>query len=336
MKRAFHLKTPSGPFKDPFLYLRFFHTGRAVLFDLGDLAPLTARDLLRVSDVFVSHTHMDHFVGFDRLLRTHLHRSGILRIYGPTGFLNQVEGKLSGYTWNLTGDYPLSILAVQTDGSVTRAAVFSAKNGFKREDLDRRVWNGIFLDEARFKVTAAVLDHGVPCLGYRLEEKMSVGILSGELLQRKLLPGTWITTLKTAVVEGQPPSRRLRVKTVDGIRETTLGELEGLYRIRRGATLSYVVDVDENPANLEKIVTLARDSDLLYIEAAFAARDSSLARERKHLTAEGAGRIAARAHAAKTRVIHLSPRNEGREDRILKEVMDAAGKGSRIERGWKS
>ena len=336
MRRAFHLKNPSGPFKDPFLYLRFYHTGRAVLFDLGDLAPLTARDLMRVSDVFVSHTHMDHFIGFDRLLRTHLHRAGVLRVYGPAGLLDHVEGKLSGYTWNLSGGYPLSILATQTDGSVIRTAVFSAKNRFKRENLKVGAWDGIFLDEARFRVRAAVLDHGVPCLGYRLEEKMNIGILSGKLLQRGLLPGAWITTLKTAMVEDQPPSRMLRVKTVNGVREMALGELEGICRFGPGATLSYIMDADESPANLEKIVTLAQNSDLLYIEAAFTARDSSRARERKHLTARGAGLVAARAHATVTRIIHLSPRNEGKEDRILKEAMDAAGKGCRIERGWKS
>lgn len=69
-----------------------------MLFDLGDLAALDARDLLRVSHVFVSRMH---FIGFDALLRVHVGCPKQITITGPSGIAERVGHKLAGYDWDL-------------------------------------------------------------------------------------------------------------------------------------------------------------------------------------------------------------------------------------------
>jgi hypothetical protein len=54
----------NDPFGDPGVYVEFRYRNQAALFDLGDLYSMPPRKLLKISHIFVSHTHMDHFIGF--------------------------------------------------------------------------------------------------------------------------------------------------------------------------------------------------------------------------------------------------------------------------------
>jgi len=84
MRSSFYPRLINDPFSDPGLFIPVVFERRALIFDLGELSNLSARDLLKVSHVFVTHTHMDHFIGFDTLLRLLLGRDKEIHMFGPS------------------------------------------------------------------------------------------------------------------------------------------------------------------------------------------------------------------------------------------------------------
>jgi len=115
VKAAFHCRLVNDLFEDPGLYVSLRFERRALLFDLGQIDALTPREILALTDVFVTHTHIDHFIGFDRLVRVSLARPKTLRLYGPPGFNAQVVHKLAAYTWNLVENYSAHLTLISTE-----------------------------------------------------------------------------------------------------------------------------------------------------------------------------------------------------------------------------
>lgn len=317
----------NGPFEDPGVYLDFRFGRRAFLFDLGDLGALSARELLRVSHVFVSHAHVDHFAGFDRMLRLHLHRPEPLHLIGPPGFIDRVEHKLRGYLWNLLGEDSVDFRLVVGEFEherVARMAAFHARDAFRRREAPPPVLPpGCVLDEEQLRVEAATLDHGTPCLAFALRERRQVNVLRGGLERLGLAPGPWLNEVKRAVRTGAPDDTRIPVSD-DGATAVNLGELKAsALRIDRGQIVAYVTDAGPHDANAAKIVALARDADQLFIEAVYLEEDSRLAATNYHLTAAKAGRLAREAGARHLVPFHFSARYLDRPDAPAQEAQRA-------------
>jgi ribonuclease Z len=329
MRPLLHPTLLNGRFGDPALYVETLFEKHAILFDLGDISALPPRKIQRIEHVFVSHAHIDHFIGFDRLLRVLAGREKQVNLYGPPGFIDRVGHKLQAYQWNLVDRCPCDLIFLVTEvgpGDDARASRFRLKTAFAAEDMGRRpVIDGVIFSAPTYKVSAATLEHRIPCLGFAIEEMAHVNIWKSRLTERGLLVGPWLHAFKQAVVENKPDDFLIHVgeRSETSRRAIPLGALRDALTITAGQKIVYVTDVSDTPENGKAIVRLAQGADLLFIEATFAKADAKLAADRAHLTTEAAGRLAREAGARRVEPFHFSTRYEGHESEMVAEVMAA-------------
>jgi ribonuclease Z len=329
MHPSFHPRLINGPFSDPGLFIPFLFQKRALVFDLGDIHGLPAKDVLKISHAFVTHTHMDHFIGFDGLLRIMLGRKKNLALFGPRGFLKQVEGKLSGYTWNLVDPdhYPLGLQITEVHPDFTLCRRYRCQDRFKPlEDAVKNPFGGLLYEEPALSVAAVILDHKIPCLGFAVKERFHVNIITEGLKRLGLEPGPWLTAFKQAIYDRADPAMQFEIvrpgqKTPAGY---ALGQLaDQIAKITPGQKITYITDVAYSAANRDKIVEFARDSDHLFIEAAFMEKDRIIAGAKHHLTARQAGELAAEARVKQFSIFHFSPRYAEQEKLLYQEATEA-------------
>ncbi len=328
MRPRFHPRLINGPYDDPGLYVPFLFDNRAIIFDLGDTQALSARDLLKIGHAFITHTHIDHFIGFDRILRIFLGREKSLHLYGPQGFLKNLEGKLAAYAWNLVKNYQtklgLHLTEVRRDCLLTRE--YLCQNEFvPAARAVKHPFKEVLYETPTFRVSAAILDHGIPCLGFAIKERFHVNINKDRIAALQLRTGPWLTEFKQALYDGKDAESEVKVKSgKERTRQFRLGELaDQIAMITPGQKITYISDVVYNSENKERIVALAKDSDHLFIEAAFLEAHKDIAFEKKHLTARQAGILAAMARVKQFTIFHFSPRYTDQANLLQEEARQA-------------
>lgn len=298
-----------------------------MLFDLGGLTDLRPAKLLKVSHAFISHTHIDHFIGFDTLLRVMLNREKVIKIFGPPGFLTNVRGKLSGYTWNLTAAYPFAVQAAEVHPDRIRSRVFRCQERFAPGEEKEEASSGILVEEPQMQIQAVHLDHLIPCLAFALKERFHINVHKDNLARMGMATGPWLQEVKRAIWKGEGAEFPIRVpvggKAGLGGKEISLGDLQEALTVTPGQKIAYVSDCRFSPGNVRKIVKLAEGADLFFCEAAFLDKDRDRAEERAHLTARQAGELAREAGVKKLHIFHFSPKYEKEADALYREAEEA-------------
>ncbi|WOV88916.1 ribonuclease Z [Sporosarcina oncorhynchi] len=219
----------------------------------------------KINKIFITHLHGDHIFGLPGFLgsRSFLGGEDELTIYGPVGLKEWIYSTLRLTKTHLT--YPLKI---------------------------EEIFEGVVFENDSFKVRTQLLQHVIPCFGFRIEQKP----LPGKLL------------VEQAFEAGVPKGPLLK-KLKDG-EDVTLEDGTIIYSsdVTGDSQKGFTVAILGDTKFCQAATDLASDVDILVHEATFDVETGDLAKEYGHSTIADAARTAKKANAKTLIANHISAR----------------------------
>lgn len=253
--------------------------------------------------VAITHLHADHCLGLPGMLmlRSQMEEPAALTLVGPQGLERFIRNVIRDLACHIT--FPLSVLEIDP-----------------KARLDAKGELPVIYSDDLVTLSYLPLQHSVFCVGYRLEEHLRPGRFSPEAARRiGLPPGPLYGRLQAGEAVQTPEGRTVTPEEVVG-------------PPRRGRHLSFCTDT----APCRSLYRLMDEVDLAFLEGMFLPEHEEEAKQKRHLTVSEAARISGRANAARTVLVHLSPRYDqsqvGRVDEVARAVNPAARRGRDGER----
>jgi ribonuclease Z len=260
--------------------------GRIYLLDCGEgtQVPYKEKHLgLRNLDVIATtHMHADHVLGLPGMLmlRAQMPDPGPLTLLGTMGlkrFVRNLRADLGMYI-----NYPIRVVEWTKESGALAY----------EDDQVRIFWHR--------------LDHTVPCVGYRIEERDLPGRFDLEAAQTLGVPRG---PLWGRLQAGHP----VQLENGAVVRpEQVLG------KTRRGRHIAYATDTKLTP----RLQPLLEESDLAFVESMFAPEEEEDAAAKKHMTVVQAASAASAARVDRLVLVHISPRYEQESVRRIAAVAE--------------
>ena len=307
----------NGIFGDPLLHVRLRQQRRSLLFDLGEGTRLPARIAHQVTDVFISHAHIDHIGGFIMLLRSRIGKFPSCRLYGPPGLARHIEGFLQGILWDRVAERaPCFEVAELHADRLLRFHLQAGQEACVQLD-EIRLEAGVILQDTGFRIRAQRLDHHTPVLAYAFEPAMEINIRKDTLQARGLKPGPWLAVLKNHLLA---ENHTAVIVLPDGTVTRVADIAADLTLIKPGKKLVYATDLADTPDNRQHLQALARYAHTFFCEACFIEADAGQAAQTGHLTTRACGEIAMAAEVARLVPFHFSQRYADKLQEVYDEV----------------
>lgn len=258
--------------------------GEMMLFDCGEGTQqqmMRAKTGMKLTSIFITHFHADHFLGIPGLIQTMSFngRTEPLDIYGPRWTKQFVRLLIE------LGYYKL---------------------GFQINPYELE--GGDVIDKGDYIIRAVATDHGVPSLGYVLEEKKRTGRFNRE---RAIELGIPVGPLFSKLQKGEPV-------TING-RVIMPSEVVGPGRPGR----KLVYSGDTRPC--ESLAKESECADLLIHDGTLADELHDWALETKHTTAGEAAHLAREAGVKQLVLTHISSRYSESTELLMRDAKNIFG-----------
>lgn len=308
----------NGSTGDPLLFIDYPGKDDAFLFDAGDNSALDRERLGDLQAVFLTHHHMDHFVGFDRIVRANLDRDKTLHVFGPVGTIGRVHARVTSYEHPYFPFQKLVLHVREVLPDRIRSARLECTRRFQLPDIEEGPWRGPpIYENADLTIEAAFADHSVPCLAFALVEKAGWHPDPEKLQRGALRSGAWVAQVLELLRQGAAPETTVEI---DGGR-FTLGALgEAYFASSGGGRVAYITDTAWSEEAKPRLVKLAHRARRLYCDSYYAPAQAKQAATHRHMTATQAAEAAKLARVEELVLIHFAPRYAGRYGELLAEA----------------
>jgi ribonuclease Z len=308
----------NGSTGDPVLYIDYPGSDDALLFDGGENDGLSRDQLGDLEAVFVTHHHIDHFIGIDRIIRANLDSDKTLHIFGPVNTISRVYDRVKSYEYPFFPFMKLEIAVHEWTGTTERVGRFGCATKFSPPVItESSVTGSVCFRNAHLSVEALPVVHTVPCLAYALVERGGLHPDSEKLKTGLLRGGNWVAEVLRRVQAGADPNETLAIQG-GSFRLQSL--VDDYFTKTPGARIAYITDTYLTDELRPQLVKLAKGASQLFCDSFYAKPQAKYAAKHKHMMAYQAAEIAKAAKVQELTLIHFSQRYAGQYEQLLQEA----------------
>jgi len=312
------IRLVNGSTGDPVLFIDYPGKDDSLLFDGGDNGRLSLTRLGDLAAVFITHHHVDHFVGLDRIVRANMDRDKVLHVFGPANTIAKVYDRINAYEYPYFPFQKIVLRVTEVVPGKLRTGLLECTRRFPEPTVTETPWTGPLLyDSPHLQVEAAFTDHTVPGLAFALVEKVGYHPDPAKLARGTLRAGAWVQEALKRLRAGDPADTRLEI---DGGTFSLKTLAEQYFAVSPSTRVTYITDTALSEASRPGLLKLAHKATRLYCDSFYAQAQMKQAQQYRHMTATQAGELAKAAKVDQLILIHFSQRYAGKYEALIDEA----------------